>query len=207
MTFWALGFFSLIGAISIPTLALSADRSAALSGRGLEFSAKLKWRSGGKTSNAQLFVKEDRYRIENLGGVKTELGYATVTIVRLDLQEVWYVISKRRLVMVVPLTVDFLLPFSIHLDGEISRTLVGDAMVSDRLAKLYDVVVDRHGDQERFYEWVDEERHLLLKLVSQDRDWVVEYERIVLSKQPEYFFETPLGYKKLETTEPQAEAG
>ena len=69
------------------------------------------------------------------------------------------------------------------------------------------MIVDRHGNRERFYEWVDEERQLLLKLVSQDHDWFVEYEHIVVSKQPDYFFETPLGYKKLETTEPQAESG
>lgn len=158
-------------------------------------------------SKAQLYVKGDRYRIEHFGGIKTELGYASVTIVRLDKQKVWYVLSKRRLVISVPLTVDYLLPLSVQLEGEVERTRIGDALVGERLASLYEVVVDRNGEKERFYEWVDEERQLLLKLVSQDRDWSVEYERLVQSEQPAYFFETPLGYKVLETTEPQVEVG
>ncbi len=53
----------------------------------IEFSARLTWRSGGKTSKAQLFVKGDRYRIEHMAGVRTDLGYAGVTIIRLDKQK------------------------------------------------------------------------------------------------------------------------
>lgn len=201
---WVLGLSFLLVTVPMTNPSFGADASV---GEDLEFSALLKWRTRGKTSKSQLFVKGDRYRIEHLGGIKTALGYASVTIVRLDKQKVWYVISKRRLVVAVPLTNDFLLPLSIHLEGEVGRTLIGDALVGERWATLYEVTVDRHGDQERFYQWVDEDRQLLLKLVSQDRDWFVEYERIVVSKQPNYFFETPLGYKKLETTEPQAESG
>ena len=173
----------------------------------LEFSARLTWRTGGKTSHAQLFVKGNRYRIEHRGGIKTDLGYATVTIVRLDRQQVWYILSQRRLVMEVPLTMDYVLPLAVTLDGEVSRSLIGDAMVGDQEATLYEVVVDRYDRRETYYQWVDEARHLLLKLVSQDRDWSVEYGRVVLSKQPDYFFETPLGYRKFQATEKQVDEG
>ncbi len=165
-----------------------------------DFSARLMWRTGGKTSRAQIFVKGDRYRIEHRGGIKTDLGYATVTIVRLDQQCVWYVISQRRVVVEVPLTPDDVLPLSVTLEGETSRTKIGDAWVGDREAVLYEVVVDRHGRREMYYEWVDEPRRLLLKLASQDRDWSVEYDRVILSGQPEYFFETPLGYRTVQAT-------
>jgi len=173
----------------------------------LEFSARLTWRTNGKTSHAQLFVKGDRYRIEHRGGVKTDMGYATVTIVRLDKQQVWYILSQRRLVMAVPLTLDYVLPLAVTLDGEVSRSRIGDAMVGEQQATLYEVVVDRHGHRETYYQWVDETRQLLLKLVSLDRDWSVEYGRVVLSKQPEYFFETPLGYRTFQATEKQADEG
>lgn len=173
----------------------------------LEFSARLTWRTNGKTSRAQLFVKGNRYRIEHRGGVKTDLGYATVTIVRLDKQQVWYILSQRRLVMAMPLTLDYVLPLAVTLDGEVSRSRIGEAMVGDQEAALYEVVVRRHGRRETYYQWVDEARHLLLKLVSQDRDWSVEYERVVLSKQPDYFFETPLGYRTFQATEKQADEG
>ena len=178
-----------------------------VSAADLEFSARLKWRTDGKTSHAQLFVKDDRYRVEHLGGIKTDVGYATVTIVRLDKQKVWYVISKQRLVVEVPLTLDYVLPLSVNLEGEVSRTRIGDAMVGNQEATLFEVVVARHDRQERYYEWVDESRELLLKLVSQDRDWSVEYDRVIQSKQPAYFFETPLGYRKFEATEKRVEEG
>ena len=152
-------------------------------------------------------MKGDRYRIEHLGGIKTDLGYATVTIVRLDKQEVWYILSQQRLVMAIPLTTDYLLPLSVHLEGEIRRSRIGDAMVGEQSAILYEVEVQREEGRESYFEWVDETRNLLLKLVSQDRDWSVEYDRVVQSKQPDYFFETPLGYKAFEAIEKQAGEG
>jgi len=168
----------------------------------VEFSARLVWKTNGRTAKAQLFVKNDRYRIEHMGGVRTELGYAGVTIVRLDEQKVWYVLSKRRTVVSVPLTSDYLLPFSVTVEGETSRTLIGNSLVGDRSAVLYELVVqDRFGQTERFFEWVDPDRNILLKLLSQDRDWFVEYGHVVLSPQPEYYFNTPLGYRMIEAQE------
>jgi len=185
----------------------AGESSGMKSPHDVEFSARLTWRTGKRSSKAQLFVKKDRYRIEHLAGIKTDLGYATVTIVRLDKQKVWYILSQRRLVMAVPLTTEYILPLSVRLEGEVARTRIGDAMVGEQSATLYDVRVDRNGHQETYYEWVDESRQLLLKLVSQDRDWSVEYDRVIQSKQPDYFFETPLGYKKFEATEKQVEEG
>ena len=152
-------------------------------------------------------MKSDRYGIEHLGGIKTDLGYATVTIVRLDKQEVWYILSQQRLVMAVPLTTDYLLPLAVGLEGEVRRSRIGDALVGEQPAILYEVEVEREGRRESYFEWVDESRNLLLKLVSQDRDWSVEYDRVVQSKQPDYFFETPLGYKTFEAIEKQAGEG
>ena len=170
-----------------------------------EFSARLIWKHDGRKAKAQLFVKDDRYRIEHFGGIKTELGYAGVTIVRLDEQKVWYVLSERRMVVSVPLTSEYLLPFSVRLEGETSRILIGDSMVNSQTALLYDVEVeDRFGKTERFFEWVDPEKNVLLKLVSQDRDWYVEYEHVVVSPQPAYYFETPLGYRMIEAQEAQS---
>ena len=63
---------------------------------------------------------------------------------------------------------------------------------------LFEVEVNHFGRRERFYEWVDIERGRLLKLVSQDRNWSIQYERMNMSEQPEYFFDPPLGYRFLE---------
>ena len=173
-----------------------------------EFSAKLVWKTDGKMAKAQLFVKSDRYRIEHLGGIRTELGYAGVTIVRLDEQKVWYILSQRRTVVSVPLTSDYLLPFSVRLEGETSRILIGDSMVGDRSAVLYEIEAQgQFGQTERFFEWVDSDRNVLLKLLSQDRDWFVEYGHVVVSSQPDYYFEPPLGYRMIEAQEAQIPKG
>jgi hypothetical protein len=167
-----------------------------------EFSARLMWKAGGRIANAQLFVKNDRYRIEPAGGVRTELGFASVLIIRLDEQKTWYVFSQRRMIVSVPLTLDYLLPFSIKLEGEKSRSVIGESVVGDQPALLYDVEVkDRFGQLERYFEWVDPQREILLKLLSQDRDWFVEYHHVVLSSQPDYYFEAPLGYRIIEAQE------
>ena len=173
----------------------------------IEFSARLLWRTSGKTSKAQLFVKKDRYRIEHQGGIRTELGYASVTIIRLDKKKVWYVLSQRRMVVSAPISGEYWLPFSVILEGEIKRTLIGDAFAGGRPAQLYEVIVQgRDGRREAYFEWVDAEREVLLKLLSQDRDWFVEYEHVVLSKQPDYYFETPLGYRMIEAQEARSGA-
>ena len=185
-----------------------AQESGDQSAQPKDFSARLIWRTDGKTSKAQLFVKGDRYRIEHQGGIPTDLGYASVTIVRLDRQKVWYIFSHRRLVLSVPMTPDYQLPFSVKLKGEIQRNLIGDAFVGKSPARLYEVTVQNpNGQEERYFEWVDAKREVLLKLLSQDRDWSVEYEHVVLSKQPDYFFETPLGYRMIEAEEVPAQSG
>ncbi len=164
----------------------------------LEFSAKVVQRSDGRSREAQLFVKGDRYRLEHRGGVRTDLGYAGVSIVRLDKQEVWFLLSQRRQFLVVPIRPDHRLPLASHLEGETSRLLIGDASSAGRPARLYEVTIARAGGAERFYEWVDVERDLPLKLMSLDRDWSVEYQHVVFSKQADYFFEVPLGYRRWE---------
>jgi len=46
-----------------------------------------------------------------------------------------------------------------------------------------------------------------LKLLSQDRDWFVEYHHVVLSSQPDYYFEAPLGYRTIEAQEAKVPRG
>ncbi|MCA9497950.1 MAG: hypothetical protein MRJ67_12790 [Nitrospirales bacterium] len=167
-----------------------------------EFSARLIWKTEGHIARGQVFAKKDRYRIEPAGGIRTGLGYAGVLIIRLDEQKAWYVLSQRRMIVSVPLTLDFLLPFSVRLEGETSRTVIGESVVGDQSALLYDVEVkNRFGQLERYFEWVDPQREILLKLLSQDRDWFVEYHHVVLSSQPDYYFEAPLGYRMIEAQE------
>ena len=123
------------------------------------------------------------------------MGFAAIEIVRPDLAEIWYVLPQQKQLLVLPIT-DDTLSIRQELVGETCRIAVGDATAAGRAARLFDVQTDHHGHLERFYQWVDTETGIMLKLVSQDRDWSIEYERIRISPQPSLYFEEQRGYRK-----------
>lgn len=161
-----------------------------------DFSGSLIKKAEGRRHQAQVFAKGDRLRLEYRYALKTERGYAAIEIIRLDKLETWYVLAQRKELLVTPLDPKEVLPIRPMLPGEKQRVLVGAARASGREAQLYEVQTDYHGRAERFFEWVDVETGVVLKLVSQDRDWSVEYERFRVSPQPESYFDEPPGYVK-----------
>jgi hypothetical protein len=164
-----------------------------------EFSGSLIKQINGKKYQAQVFAKGDRLRLEYKYAIRTDYGYAAVEIIRLDRAEAWYLLAQQKEMLVTPLDPDDVLPMHPILPGERSRTLVGEATAVGRAAQLYEVQTDRHGRLEQWYEWVDAERGIVLKLVSRDRDWSFSYERIRWSPQPTEYFNEPRGYRKRPT--------
>lgn len=173
----------------------------------VEFSASLVKRVEGRRFEAQVFAKHDRIRLEYKYAVKTELGYSSIEIIRLDKRESWFVLAQRRKILPVPVKPEEILPIQSTLPGEQSRTLIGDATTIERASRMYEVGVDYNGRIERFYEWVDVDTGIVLKLVSQDRDWSIEYVRLRLSPQPDYYFEVPTGYQRWAPTPTTQERG
>ena len=165
-----------------------------------EFSGTLLKQVNGKKHQAQVFAKGDRLRLEYKYAIRTERGYAAIEIIRLDQSETWYVLAQQKELLVAPIDPDDVLPLQAKLPGERDRVLVGDAMAAGRAADLYEVQTDHNGRVERFFEWVDKEAGLVLKLVSRDRDWSFEYERIRFSSQPAFYFDEPPGYKRRAVT-------
>lgn len=172
------------------------DLSRAPTPHHAEFSASLVKRVEGRRFEAQVYAKGDRLRLEYKYAVKTELGYSSIEIIRLDKRESWFLLAQRRQIFPVPIKSEEILPIQPGLPGEKNRTLIGDAATIGRPSKLYEVRVDYNGRNERFYEWVDVETGIVLKLVSLDRDWSLEYLRIRFSPQPDYYFDEPTGYKR-----------
>ncbi len=192
---WGMGILLLgflLGIGEDPNVARAEESSA----RALEFSGSLIKQVNGKKYQAQVFAKNDRLRLEYKYAIRTDYGYAAIEIIRLDQAETWYLLAQQKELLVTPLDPDDVLPNVASLPGERDRTLVGDATAAGRTAQLYEVQTDRHGKVERFFEWVDVETGVVLKLMSRDRDWSFEYERIRFSPQPAYYFDEPPGYKK-----------
>jgi hypothetical protein len=177
-------------------LPVGPSRGAELPKSQKEFSGAILKQVNGKKYQAQVFAKGDRLRLEYKYAIRTEYGYASIEIIRLDQSEAWYLLAQQKELLVTPLDPDDVLPMQASLPGERGRTLVGDATAAGRAARLYEVQTDRNGRAERFYEWVDLEADIVLKLVSRDRDWSFEYERIRWSPQPSYYFDEPPGYKR-----------
>jgi len=161
-----------------------------------EFSGSIIKQVNGKKYQAQVFVKGDCLRLEYKYALRTDYGYAAIEIIRLDQSEAWYLLAQQKELLVTPLDLDDVLPLEAALPGERNRTLVGEATVVGRTAQLYEVQTDRHARMERWYEWVDGETGIVLKLVSRDRDWSFAYERIKWSPQPSEYFNEPPGYRK-----------
>jgi len=157
----------------------------------VEFSADYVTRVNGKTKRAQIYVKDDKIRLEHQGGVLTDLGYAGVSIVRLDKQVVWLLLSKRRQYLTVALQKDHVPPLTETVEGETARTAVREEMLAKHRVMLFEVTVGSGTRAEHYYQWVSVEHHLPLRTVSRDRDWAVEYEHVVFSKQQDFFFEVP----------------
>ena len=172
-----------------------------------EFSGTLVKRVEGRRFEAQVYAKGDRLRLEYKYALKTDLGYSSIEIICLDRGESWFLLAQRRQILPVPIKSDDILPIQPGLPGEKSRALVGDATTIGRPSKLYEVRVDYNGRNERFYEWVDVETGVVLKLVSQDREWSIEYLRIRFSPQPAYYFDEPTGYRRWVPTSTSQERG
>jgi hypothetical protein len=172
-----------------------------------EFSGSIIKQVNGKKYQAQVFAKGDRLRLEYKYAIRTDYGYAAIEIIRLDRTEAWYLLAQQKELVVTPLDPDDVLPMQPTLPGERSRMLVGESTVVGRTAQLYDVQTDRHGRMEQWYEWVDAETGLVLKLVSRDRDWSFAYERIRWSSQPSEYFNEPPGYRKRQTATVRGKEG
>lgn len=183
-----------VNALLWPSFAAPAADTAIAHPR--EFSGTLIKQVNGKKYEAQVFAKVDRLRLEYKYAIRTDYGYAAIEIIRLDLVEAWYLLAQQKELLVTPLDPEDVLPIEPTLPGEHSRTLVGDATAVGRTVQLYEVQTGRHGRTERWYEWVDAETRMVLKLVSRDRDWSFAYERIRWSPQPAYYFNEPLGYQR-----------
>jgi hypothetical protein len=165
-----------------------------------DFSGSIVKQVNGKKYQAEVFAKANRLRLEYKYAIRTDYGYAAIEIIRLDQSEAWYLLAQQKELLVMPLDPDDVLPMQAALPGERNRILVGEATIVERAAQLYEVQTDRQGRIERWYEWVDGETGIVLKLVSRDRDWSFSYERIRWSTQPSEYFNEPPGYRKRHAT-------
>ena len=169
-----LGFVLWVGQEGMPCYAGAADGAATPSA---ESSGSLVKTVKGRRYQAQVFAKGDRLRLEYKYAIRTERGYAAIEIIRLDKSETWYLLAQQKELLVTGLDPDDLLPLRPALPGERDRILVGDATAAGRATQLFEVQTDHHGRVERFFEWVDLDTGVVLKLDSLNRSYSNDHSR------------------------------
>jgi hypothetical protein len=163
----------------------------------LDFSGDRIVKSGKSVVTAHVNAKADRWRFEY---TQPQRG-ASVMIVREDLGTAWLILSKRRLYVEEPIASYHRFTVSEKMEGEVSRELVGDEVLSGYPTELFEVTVAESGHTQRYYRWVTKIQRFPLKTVSKQGDWSEEFRRVVFTEQSPFLFELP---RRLDPATPSA---
>jgi len=169
----------------------------------LEFSADQVTRANGKTHIANIFYRDDRWRLEH-----QETGPVNVTIVRKDKQVMWLLLSRLKHFKEIPYDSAQAPKVQEKLEGEISRDRIGTETLDGHPTALYEVRVKERGRTESYYQWLATDIRFPLKLAKKDGSWVVEYRRVRIGHVSDFLFQLPVNFQPLESfdgpkTEPE----
>lgn len=164
---------------------------------GLEFTADQIVKVGRKTQKANLYYRDDRWRLEH-----QSMGPVNVTIVRKDKQVMWLLLSRVRHFKTLPYDPAQEPKLSEHLEGEISREEIGTETREGHPTILYEVTV-KEGDQtDVYYQWFATDIQFPMQLTRKDGSWSVEYRHVKLRPVTDYLFQLPLNFQPLEEFDP-----
>ena len=163
----------------------------------LEFTADQIVKVGRKTQKANLYYRDDRWRLEH-----QSMGPVSVTIVRKDKQVMWLLLSRMRHFKTLPYDPEQAPKVSEHLEGEISREEIGTEMREGHPTVLYEVTV-KQGDQiDVYYQWFATDIKFPMQLTRKDGSWSVEYQHVKLRPVTDYLFQLPVNFHPLEEFAP-----
>lgn len=160
----------------------------------LEFSADQVTRANGKTHTANIFYRDDRWRLEH-----QETGPVNVTIVRKDKQVMWLLLSRLKHYKEIPYDSAQAPKVQEKLEGEISREKIGAETLDGHPTTLYEVRVQEGGRTDTYYQWLATDIHFPLKLARKDGSWMVEYRRVRLGHVSDFLFQLPVNFQPLES--------
>ncbi len=175
---------------------------AAMPAWGLEFSADQVTRANGKTHLANIFYRDDRWRLEH-----QEIGPVNVTIVRKDKQVMWMLLSRLKHYKEVPYDAAQAPKVQERLEGETSREAIGKETLDGHPTTLYEVRVKEGDRTESYYQWIATDIHFPLKLARKDGSWMVEYRRVRIGRVSDFLFQLPLNFQPLENFDGPKGAG
>jgi hypothetical protein len=159
----------------------------------LEFTADQIIKSGRKTQKANIYYRDDRWRLEH-----QSLSPVNVTIVRKDKQLMWLLISRVRHFKTLPYDPAQAPKVSEYLEGEVSREEIGTEVREGHPTVLYEVTVQNGDQTDAYYQWFATDIKFPMQLTRKDGSWSVEYRNVKLRRVTDYLFQLPVNFKPLE---------
>ena len=180
--------YLIIGGVLAASVLLSGLEACAL-----EFTADQIVKVGRKTQKANLYYRDDRWRLEH-----QSMGPVNVTIVRKDKQVMWLLISRIKHFKTLPYDPDQEPKLSEHLEGEVSREEIGTETREGHPTILYEVTVQQGDRTDVYYQWFATDIKFPMQLTRKDGSWSVEYQHVKLRTVTDYLFQLPLNFQPLE---------
>lgn len=159
----------------------------------LEFSADQITRAHGKTRSANIYYRDDRWRLEH-----QDPGPVNVTIVRKDKQVMWLLISRLKHYKEIPYDAEQAPKVQESLEGEVSRAAIGNETLDGHPTTLYEVRVKNGERTDLYYQWLATDIHFPLRLAKKDGSWIVEYRRVKIRHLSDFLFQLPVNFQPLE---------
>jgi hypothetical protein len=159
----------------------------------LEFSADQITRVNGHSRKANLFYRDDMWRLEH-----HDLGPVNVTIVRKDKQLMWLLLSRMKHFKTMPYDPEQAPKVGEKLDGEVAREEIGTETLDGHPTTLYQVTVRKGSVEEVYYQWLATDIRFPLKLARKDGSWIVEYQHVKLRPVSDALFQLPVNFQPLE---------
>lgn len=166
---------------------------AGLPAWALEFTADRVTKMDGRTSKANVYYRDDMWRIEH-----HVMGPVNVSIVRKDKQVVWLLLSRMKHFKTVPYSAEQDLFVTEKLDGELSREEIGKETREGHPTVLYEVTTKEGERTEVYYQWLATDIHFPMKLAKKDGSWIVEYQHVKMRSVSDYLFQLPVNFQPLE---------
>ncbi len=177
-TGWSVALFVAgVCSLSLRAVAVAAD-----------FSADVKNTIRGRSFEGKIYSTRDKVRMEMAHGT---------TIAFLDRHIVLVLMPEQKVYMEQPLSSDDVVAVSEQVSGETGRKLLGSEEVAGWRTQKYEVTYRVGGRSDTLYQWFAEGIPVPVKTAAKDGSWAMEYDHIVVGRQPDSLFTVPADYRKV----------
>ncbi len=155
-----------------------------------EFAADTVSLVNGRQIQGRFYYKVDRWRVEAEADGKHQ-----TSIIRKDKKMVWHMAVQQKQYLQLTLSGKDLAGLAFgSVPGEVKREQIGKESVHGRSTTKYRIYCKIDNNDGIFYQWVDDEYGMPVKVSDKEGKYVSEFRNIKFGPQSEDLFELPAGY-------------